>query len=506
MAPGSAASTARRDTAPPHTLVRAVGWVLLGVVAVGFLLGSWSRITAPFADSDEGINAAVWGANSRALRELGPVDSRLGGVRADGTKYATHPPLIVVEAAVAERVAGEHPWSTRAPAWLGALVSIGLLAAIARELTGDWLVGASAATAATGCHMLFVYGGMLDTMVTAFPFALGVTWVWLRQWLGRSTPRSGWVFALCVVTCLAGWQATFLVGLCGVAVAVRSRRDPRAAARAAWPYLAGVAVGTALTLTWAYWVYGSFSVLRDKLLRRSGSSESVSVGEMVGFQLPWLAQLLGLGLVAVVGCVVALRERRWRPLAALALVAVFGYALLMREGSGGHQYWNYWAMLPATIGFALAFRGLARAGHAWGVVALTAVTAVAALLVVGVNVSRPDEAGRLIALGQRPYDLLAAPDALAPGQTELHYVAEPYRIDDWVRYHRLAEPLPLLDRAQLEQLAATRPEDRVLVLGSCASPDPTGICGALTSAGRAADGTDPPPRLVPAAALLAELR
>ena len=42
--------------------------VLVGVV---FVASAWPRITAPFGDSDEGINGAVWGFDSRALRELG---------------------------------------------------------------------------------------------------------------------------------------------------------------------------------------------------------------------------------------------------------------------------------------------------------------------------------------------------------------------------------------------------------------------------------------------------
>jgi 4-amino-4-deoxy-L-arabinose transferase-like glycosyltransferase len=479
----------------------AVGFlVLLGIV---FLVVALPRITGPIADSDEGINAAVWGFDSRSLRESGIVGSRFGGVRLDGSLYASHPPLIVAATATGELVLGEHPWSTRLPAWLAALASIPVLYALLRSLRLDPVLAAAATVAALGCHMLFVYGSMLDTMVVAFPLGLAVALVWHRQWTGASTPRWWLVFGLATVACLASWQATFLVGLCGVATAARVRADRRALLRAA-PYLAAAALGTLVTLSWALWSYETFEVMRDKLLRRTGG-ESATVGSMVTFQLPWLAQLLGLGLLACVACAISLRDRRYRPLAALSLVTVVGYAVLLKEGAGGHQFWNYWAMFPAAIGLAYVFEAIGRVvapSVRSGSGVRNAVLVGAAVLVVVVNLTRPNQAGDLIAAGYVPYELVRATE-LAPGQTELPYLAEPHRPDDWLRYNGLPIGAPLLDEEALRALARDHPDHRVLVLGSCASPDPTEVCERLTFPD--GDRTTVPPRIETAADLAAAL-
>ena len=87
--------------------------ITLVAICLLFLAVSAPRISAPFGDSDEGIDGAVWATNSRALRDDGIVESRLGGRRSDGTSYATHPPYIVVSTAVAEAIGGEHEWATR---------------------------------------------------------------------------------------------------------------------------------------------------------------------------------------------------------------------------------------------------------------------------------------------------------------------------------------------------------------------------------------------------------
>jgi 4-amino-4-deoxy-L-arabinose transferase-like glycosyltransferase len=476
---------------------------LLVALAVVFVVIALPRITGPIADSDEGINAAVWGFDSRSLRENGIADSRFGGVRIDGSLYASHPPLIVAGATLSESVLGEHPWSTRLPAWFASLAAIPLLYALLRSLRLDPVLAAAATIAGLGCHMLMVYGPMLDTMVVAFPLGLAVALVWHRQWAGIAAPPWWLVFGLGAIASLASWQATFLVGLCAVATAGRVRSDRRALRRAL-PYAAAVVLATAISLGWALWTYETFEVLGDKLTRRT-SGEAATVGAMITFQIPWLAQLLGLGFLACIACLVSLRDRRYRPLAALSLVAVFGYAVILKEGAGGHQFWNYWAMLPAAIGVAYVLEAIGRAvapSTRSGSGTRSAVLIGIAVLVVVVNLTRPNQAGELIEAGYAPYELVRAAQ-LAPGQTELPYLAEPHRPDDWLRYNDLPLGAPLLDAEALRTLARDHPDDIVLVLGTCASPDPTGICETLTFAGT--DDTSVPPRLVRAADLAAAL-
>src|SRR4051794_11350733 len=82
----------RMDSGTRRDAARVAGLTLVAVACVLFLVVGFGRITAPFGDSDEGINGAVWAYSAQSLRDLGLVDSRLGGHRVDGTDYATHPP------------------------------------------------------------------------------------------------------------------------------------------------------------------------------------------------------------------------------------------------------------------------------------------------------------------------------------------------------------------------------------------------------------------------------
>jgi hypothetical protein len=493
------------DPATSAAATRRAAWVLLGALAVLFLVVAWPRITAPFADSDEGINGAVWGYDSRSLRELGIVDSRLGGLRLDGSRYATHPPLIVVQTAAAEVALGEHPWSSRLPAWGGTLAAIVLLWFLVRSLGLDELTAAAAVVCGTATHLLTVYGLMLDTPVTSFPFGLAVALVWHRQWQAPERRRPWVAFAVSLVAALSGWQAGVLVAVCAFSLAARIRRRPGAFGEAL-PFLAGGLLGLGLDLGWTWWAHDGFGVLQDKFGERSGGETDVSVGDMVGFQLPWLAQLLGLSLAFVVAAVVSLRDRRFRPLAALSLGIVAGYALLFREAAGGHQYWNYWALLPATVGAAYVLDGLVRALRSSGTPTSTrtAVVVLGAICVVvaAVNLTARNEAGQLIDDGQRPYEVVLA--GLPADQTTLPYVAEPYRPDFWLLYHDLPPGEPIQSAEQLRSLAAERPDDLALVLGSCAEPDPTGICTTLTF-GNGGGGGSVEPRLVPLGELAAAL-
>jgi hypothetical protein len=474
-----------------------VAAALLLLLGLAFLGTGWHRIEAPFADSDEGINGAVWGAGSRALRVDGIVASRFGGRRSDGTAYATHPPLIMAETAAAETVAGEHPWSTRAPAWLGALATIPLLYALVRRLGLTEVPAACVTVGALTCHMYFVYGQMLDTMVIAFPFALAVVIAWHRRWLD-DRPLAWWAAGgLAAVAGLGGWQGIFLLGLCAATLVARgARRGWFSAVREAAPFAVGAAIAFALTLGWTLWTHHSLDVLEGKLTRRSGAH--TSIGDMVSFQLPWLGQLLGLGLLACIVCVVSMRSARFRPVAAMSLAGVGLYALGLREGSGGHQYWNYWGLLPAAVGLAYAVDAIGSRVRRPEVVAV----AVLVVMVLG-NVRQPNQAGDLIAAGQAPYRLVAT-TALAPGQVDLPYLAEPYRADDWLRYRGGPAGRPLLSADDLRGLARDHPDFVVLVLGSCATPDPTGICRQLTF-GVGSTAAIASPRMERAAALAARI-
>jgi len=490
--------------------------IALGVVAavcLGFLVLAWPSISGSFGDSDEGINTSVWAYNSRSLRESGVAGSALGGRRLDGTHYATHPPLIVIETAIAERLAGEHRWVTRAPAWVGTIAAIALLALLSRALGVDWLTAGAATVATAATPMLFTYGLMLDTPVTSFPLGLAVALVWYRDWRRVTIPDSGQpspkltrqlgIGLLAFAASLAGWQAALLTGICAGTLLVLAARRHRGAGQAALPYLTGALVGAGLSIGWGWWTYGGITALTDKFTRRSGSAGGVSVLDVAAFQIPWLFQLLGLAAFGIIGCAFALRDRTFRPLAALSLSIVGVYCLLFREAAAGHQYWIYWSLFPALVGLTFTFRAMRGATRNVGLSTTAGGMAVIALaLVIGViDVARSTQAQLLIDQGREPADLLAATE-LAPGRA-VYYIGQEFRPDSWILYNTGRHGQFLRSRDDLAILARDQPDTPVLILGICGDGDASaGFCREVTGSSDTIERHD---RVVDARQLAGEL-
>ena len=500
----------RMDQGTRRDAGRVAGLSLVALACILFLVVGFGRITAPFGDSDEGINGAVWALSAQSLREVGIVDSRLGGHRTDGTDYATHPPGIVVETAVAQIIGGHHPWASRAPAWLASLVAFLLLYRLGRRAGFEPLIAGGATAIVALTPMALVYGPMLDTPVTAFPLGLLVITCWFRDWR-RDEPASTRTAALtalaAVAAGLSGWQAAVLTALCGLTLAARAVRHRPGAIRAALPYLVGGAIGVGLSLSWSWWVYGDFHTLTTKFGGRTGSSSGVGLSDMVSFQLPWIANLLGLSIVGLVACAVALRDRVLRPLAGMALASVAVYAVIFRQAAAGHQYWNYWVLLPTAIGWAYLLRFIGKEIGRVHTRDGKPVSALGAVLVVVVFVGtfgilQPDPARQYIVDGHRAAQLVDRA-SFPEDQSSLGYIGEPFRADAWITYNRELEPFTITTPEQLTQLAAEHPDDLVLILGDCDRSDPSfGFCADVTRAAAAEDGGEvQQPRLVPASQL-----
>jgi hypothetical protein len=322
--------------------------------------------------------------------------------------------------------------------------------------------------------MVTTYGFMLDTPVTSLPFGIAVALLWARAWRGITVPAA-MAGAIALGASLSGWQAALIAGMAGVTLVVsgaRSTRHAVASWKAGVPWLIGTALGGALSMGWALWTYGSIDEMVRKLTQRSGGDGGGGLVDLVSFQLPWMTQLLGAGVLALVVCGISLRSARFRPVAALSLTAVLGYALLFREAAGGHQYWMYWSLLPVAIGWAYVFGPGAdrmaldlRTGTRGVALAITAV----ALVVGAINLTRPDQAGELIDRGNETVALVTA-TTLPDGQVELPYVGQAERPDSWVVYSTDLDPRQLVDADALRRLADTAPDHRVLVLGRCDEP------------------------------------
>ncbi len=495
------------DMAARRSATHIAGLVLVAAGCVLFLAIGFGRITAPFGDSDEGINGAVWSLSARSLRTLGVVDSKLGGKRTDGSEYATHPPGTVVATAATQALGGARSWASRAPAWLATLAAFLLLYRLARRAKFAPLVAGGSVALVALTPMALVYGPMLDTPIVAFPFGVLVITRWFRDWNADAPSglaSAGLTASAAMFAGLFGWQAAVLTGLCGLTLATRVFGHRPGAIRAALPYLIGGAVGVGLSLSWSWWVYGSFHTLFDKFGGRSGESSGVGLGDMVSFQLPWLANLLGLSFVGLIGCVVALRDRFLRPLAAMALASVAVYAVIFRQAAAGHQYWNYWVILPTAVGWAYLLRAVVREVHKArpGDSARAASIAVVVAIIVFVGafgVLRPDQAQQYIVDGHRAAELVNGA-TFPDGQTDLATVGQPFRADAWITYNTDLHPYNLVSVDQLQQVAAERPDDLVLILGGCDEGDLSyELCTDLTRAAAAesGDGEVHRPRLVP---------
>jgi hypothetical protein len=341
---------------------------------------------------------------------------------------------------------------------------------------------------------------MLDTPVTSFSFGLAVALLWYRQWRAAPDERAVHPLLAGVVAALAalsGWQAAVLVAMCVVSLLARRRRGWSRAFVEALPFGVGGAVGLGLSLAWVHWVYGDFHVLGQKYGGRTGGSSHVGLGQMVSFQVPWIAQLLALGCIGLVACFVALRDREIRPLAAMSLASVLVYSVVFRQAAAGHQYWNYWILFPACVGFGYAFARLERDAAS----AAPALLAGSCLFMGVFNlVFAPHEARDLIDRGHTVVDELATAHVV-PGRTAIRYVGQPYRPDAYVEYYTGRTPSVLTSVDELRHLAGQRPDDLVLVLGSCAD---TGSAHAFCkrAVGDHADGRG---RVVTAGQLAAEL-
>ena len=207
--------------------------------------------------------------------------------------------------------------------------------------------------------------------------------------------------------------------------------------------------------------------------------------------------LTAIGLGA---CVAALWDRTMRALAAMSLGIVVLYAVAFRQAAAGHQYWNYWVLIPTAVGFAWAFERLrcdVPARASWGVLA-------GACVLIGVlNMAvLDDEALRYIDEGHEVAEQLL--DQTVPAdQQGVPYIGQAYRPDAWIGYYTGLPAVALANREQLDAVARRNPDEVTVVLGWCEAADPAvALCEEIVGP----DGSHGPPRprVAPAAEIAAK--
>lgn len=442
--------------------------VVLVLLAGGLFLSFGSRIAAePFGDSHDGRNAGVWAAAGRALRE-GPIDSRLGSRSHEIGTYANHPPLIAAEVAVADALGGGSTAATRAPAWIGTVATLGLLALLLRErgLRGSASGIAILLVAAT--PMVLVFGTMLDTPVTSLPFAVALLLLWERARAGRRVPP-GLAAGAAGLAVLAGWQSLLLAGVVACWALVRAIRG-RGDRGSEGAFVAGALVGAALLGAWLWSAFGgSLRPLAAAYAFRSGGTVPMAVDELLARILHDGRVMLGVpAFLGVLGLVPALAKRSTRGLAVVALAVTVPYPLVFRAGAMNHEYWNFWFVLPIAVGLAAGgdwVLGALRHRRRADVVLVGLAAGVAGVLALGAWV-QPTAAGWAIQEGARA-GAVAGAGALPPDQAVAWYAGAVGKPASWISLptRRPAVPVALPD---IERLGAERPGDLILVgRGEC---------------------------------------
>ena len=488
---------------PDHrSLVLAL--IVMGILAVGLVASAWPRATMSFGDSHDGRNAGMWAERSRSLRENGPIASRLGTrslVGGETLPYANHPPLIATEAALAEAVLGERSWVTRLPAWAGSLASLVLAFFLLRACRLRPLAAAIGVALGFGCPLFATYGTVLDTTMVSLPFGIAVLWLWQRGRTGRSAHPVvlALVSALAALTSWLGLLTAVLVA--GATLAPRVRRRLARADRplgaadqcsgSATGFVTGAVAGASLVLLWIAWAYGSLQPLIDQFLLRTGEG-----GETVGLDTfvfatrmywpqvftPW--QLL----LAIPALVAAVRWRPTRPVACVLLVGLAVWVGGLRSGAVHHDYWAYWMVVPLALGLGvMAEVGLAAiqerqkvasgpagstAGprrtrrRSLGTISLAGCAAGLGL----VGAVGPSPSGAFAAEGAAGGAALRAA-VYPPGQQRAWYLGDIIPPVDWIAYNSRRPAVELGTPADVSRLAATAPDELVLVHGGRLRPD-----------------------------------
>jgi hypothetical protein len=442
--------------APRDRTQKAAVALVVTLLSLLFLANSASWLASGFGESHDGRNASTWASGSRALREDGLVTSRFGG-RYDATAYASHPPGIVAETTVAELVGGEHRLVTRAPAWIGSIAAAVLLALLL------WELGLSAGAIAAGLcvalssAMFLVYGTMLDTPMTALPFALAVVLATQRTIDGRRVRP--WVLGvLALAVALSGWAAVAIAGTQAIRLALPSVRR-----RTGWrPPVAiglGLLAGIITSLAWSLWAYGSFAVMRAKLTDKTNSD---TFAQALVAQTQHLTDLLAVGIVlAVIGFVVAwvaLPDRRWRGAFLSTLGAITAYAVALHGGAAMHDYWNYALIVPVAIAVAAGAEVLLRRAPAAQQPRVQRLTIVAALLFALLSSTYVSDAEAELINGQATTRLLAAAEAAAPPDGPvLAYIGTRGLDSSWIPYETRRPALPIDTTTELRALVAEHP-------------------------------------------------
>jgi len=311
--------------------------------------------------------------------------------------------------------------------------------------------------------MFLVYGAMLDTPVTSLPFGLAVLVVWQRALRGQRVP---WPLAagLATLAVLAGWQSLLVAAVVGAWALLRLKRGSGDRTSNA-AFAGGSLVGAVLLTGWLLWAFGgTLAPLFDQFRVRTGETVPIPLSSLAGALRGEVTTMFGIAAVlGAAGLIIALRDRRTRAMATVALVVTLPYPVVFRSGAVNHDYWTYWFLLPIGVGLAAgADRPLASRGATVRREVLVTATAVVAALLLTVGLWTKPDAPLWAILQGRPAGIVARASALGPGQEVAWYMGAVGRSAAWIAL-ATGKPAVAVAIADRTGLAEAHPGDMVFV-------------------------------------------
>jgi hypothetical protein len=315
--------------------------------------------------------------------------------------------------------------------------------------------------------MFLVYGTMLDTPVTSLPFGIALILLWLRVRDDRPdrTVHPALAAGVAALAALAGWQSLALAGVVSAWALVRLAR--RRGRRIELAFVGGAGAGVTLAVGWIVWAYdGSLRTLFSQYRVRTGQADEAkaTLGQVLSTELRDATELFTLGLLvlAAVGLIVALRDRRTRGLTAAVLAVILPYGLVFRTGATIHDYWNYWFLLALAIALGVGADRLLAARPRLAPAVVAGALALAGVMVLG-DALKPQPARRSLEWGLAGGRILAGMPPLEASQERAWYAGAVGEPAPWLALVTGRPPVDVTGAARLRQLATERPTDLVFV-------------------------------------------
>ncbi len=381
---------------PPRWRVFALA--LICVMPLGFSLPS---LFDPFGQTEEGVNATIWGLGARNLLAEGPLDAELGArvtpFPGPGPRvgiYAHHPPLPVWISALVQLFT-EAEAGPRLVALGAAGLSLLLLFRVLRLFVSQPLALLAMAVIASAPYVL-VYGRLLTTLTLATPLFLLALEAVLRRSL-RDEPLRWTLPVVFMGLVLSSWDgvlgaAVLALYLAWVELHAGGWRSAAAWRRALTPGLAAAVTLTAVG-AWLVWANGGAEAMAWQFRYRS-SSNLPGTGDWLSKQLGFLGGGLGWGTLALLASAAV-----WLPLVArprglvtallLSAVPGLGMLLIFRQGADRHPFWAFNLILPSAIVIACILQALhTRPGATAVAVSLLGLQAVVGFRLAGEQLGR----------------------------------------------------------------------------------------------------------------------